>query len=236
MEKKFPAKPKDDNQKSFITELRELRQEPEETITVYYKRVLKMMAQVDVRDRPTSTVDERLSFLEESMLDTILETFTRGFIDDYISKKTIQGLEDPNKSVMSTYNLAECARLSQLAVKVAADSKSKDKQREFLWDIVKQNMSAERIGSLFTLSEQSPMPEEWRADLATEVKTNLNPTPPYIPRHSSAPPYAQPRQNPIPYVPSQKLSVPSLVSRTETGLTRLPERRPNSQPSSHTPP
>lgn len=131
--KKFSAKPKDTSRKGFEAELRELQQEPEETITMYYKRVVNMMVSVDMRDRPIANgAEEELSFLEESMLNRILEAFTRGFRDEYVTKKTIQGLGDPQRSVLSTYNLAEGARLSQLAVKEATDSKAKDRQRDFL--------------------------------------------------------------------------------------------------------
>lgn len=91
---------------------------------VDYKRVQNMMIQIDVRDRPTSSADEELGFLEETILDTILEAFTREFNDEYIRKKAIQGLGDPNRSVLNTHNLAERVRLSQVAIKEADDSKS----------------------------------------------------------------------------------------------------------------
>lgn len=169
LEKKFPAKPKDTSRKGFVAELRELQQEANETITMYYKRVVNMMTQVDVRDRPTSTDDEDLNFLEESMLDNILEAFTRGFRDEYITKKTIQGLGDPNRSVLNTYNLAESVRLSQLAVREATGSKSKDRQRGFLWNLVKRHVPADKIESLYTSSQHQPIPEEWRSELSIGV-------------------------------------------------------------------
>lgn len=95
LEKKFPAKPKDTSRKGFVAELRELQQEANETITMYYKSVVNMMTQVDVRDRPTSLGDEELNFLEESMVDNILEAFTRGFRDVYNTKKTITRARRP---------------------------------------------------------------------------------------------------------------------------------------------
>ena len=59
-DKKFPIKPSDTNRKEFVAEPRELQQRPEESITIYNKRVQNMMTQVDVRDRPTSSEDEEL--------------------------------------------------------------------------------------------------------------------------------------------------------------------------------
>lgn len=85
-----------------------------------------MMIQVDVQDRSLSSEDEELGFFEETTLDTILEAFTRGFSNEYIRKKTIQGLGDPNHLVLTTYNLAERVRLFQIAIKETDDSKSKD--------------------------------------------------------------------------------------------------------------
>lgn len=52
-------------------------------------------------------VNMELNFPEEPMLDNILEAFTTGFRDEYITKKTIQGLGDRHRSVLNAYNLAK---------------------------------------------------------------------------------------------------------------------------------
>lgn len=73
--------------------------------------------------------------------------------------------------MLNTYNLVESVRLSQLAVKEATESKSKERQRDFFWNLVKRHVAPDTIEALYTSSEHQPIPEEWKTKLSMDTRT-----------------------------------------------------------------
>ena len=89
----------------FETKLFDLKQKSNESLTIYYKRIINMMQRIDIRNRSIiiSIVVDTLSLLESTMLNIILKAFIRDLSNQKIKKKIIKNMIAANKSLRFIY-------------------------------------------------------------------------------------------------------------------------------------
>lgn len=83
----------------------ELKQETDETMSAYYKRVRTFMHRVGARDGYING-ESPLSLLDSTILDLIVHTFVRGLSDAEVMRHTLRGLSTIGKSLHGVWWLA----------------------------------------------------------------------------------------------------------------------------------
>ncbi|MCJ1464755.1 hypothetical protein MMC07_003368 [Pseudocyphellaria aurata] len=144
-QERFPAKTVESSSLDFYTELNELKQRHDESISSYHKRVSALMLRVGAKYRSTSGT---LSLLESATLDVIMKSFVRGLYDNEVRKETIRGLIVTGRSLRGLVSLAEDADRSKRELKKLLDEESKTIEFQFYRDIIQQTMPKDKVESM----------------------------------------------------------------------------------------
>jgi hypothetical protein len=100
---------------SFDAEMSDLKQALIKSFLAYYKRVLALINQVGVKDRPRSIIFQAsLTSLKSVMLDTIIRSFIRGIIDEDVKCQAFKGMRSPERSLLEIYIITEEARRTKI--------------------------------------------------------------------------------------------------------------------------
>lgn len=108
---RFPAKSYDSTSAGFDVELRDLVQMKDESLHIYYQRVLAMMHRVGARDRFSG--GPLLTVLESTTLDMVIRAFVKGLSDEDVQREAAGGKDYTDRSLRRTYSMAEQARSSK---------------------------------------------------------------------------------------------------------------------------
>ena len=92
----------------FYTEISELKQNKNEFLLIYYKKIVIMMKKVNVRDQERSVLSDQstsnfLNNLESAMLNIILETFIQEIADKEIKQTVIKHIMTADRSLLEIY-------------------------------------------------------------------------------------------------------------------------------------
>ena len=188
---KYPARLAESAPFNFDAEMADLRQGPEETLLMYYRRTLGSLQRVGGRDRPLvpSPENPMLSSLESVTLDTVIRSFVRGISDIDVKREAIRGSSVLSRSLQGTYNVAEEARRSKLEFAKVKEEEDRQHELEFLRKVVSQNLPPQQVEVLRTnYSTQSNQPHLWGFQPNYNLGAISEPQPP---RYSHSP-----RRNP----------------------------------------
>ena len=135
----------------FATKLFDLKQKSNESLTIYYKRIINMMQRIDIRNRSItiSIVVDTLSLLESTMLNIILKAFIRDLSNQKIKKKIIKNMTATNKSLRFIYQLIEETRRINLKIQKLFDDDFKRNELSFYKQLTMENLFKTQINSLF---------------------------------------------------------------------------------------
>ena len=123
---------------TFESELAELRQKPDETLTSYHSQALDMMYKYGAKDRTTAT--EALTLAESSVLDTFLRGGICGIIDPSVERKWTKYVGAHDRSLRMLYEVAESTRGINLEVQKLFEDETKDSEPQFYKETAERNM------------------------------------------------------------------------------------------------
>lgn len=119
-QKRFLIKTVKSSDSNFDIELKEMKQRPNETIQIYYKRFLALMVRYEVKDR---LMTECLSTLESAILDITMKTV--------VLQEIIRGLTVVDRFFRELFVLAEDADRSRRKFQKLMEEENRFRELEF---------------------------------------------------------------------------------------------------------
>lgn len=138
------------NQINFDSELQNFKQKNDESLLVYYKRILLMMQKIEVKDKSIFNSGILLSSLERVMLDFIIRVFIRGLLDDQMRLNLIKMLTFSERFLRGVYILTKKSRRTKKKFQKFKNEQIKQKKLNFLRDVMQRNMISTQIQTLKT--------------------------------------------------------------------------------------
>src|SRR5438034_10328268 len=95
---------------SFYMKISELKQNKNEFLLIYYKKIVIMMKKMNARDQERSVLSDQsmsnsLNNLESAMLNIILETFIQEIADKEIKQTVIKHIMIVNRLLLRVYTV-----------------------------------------------------------------------------------------------------------------------------------
>lgn len=211
---RFPVKVAEVAPLTFDTEIADLRQQPNETVTSYFTRTTSLMYKYGAKDRNATTI---LSLAESSLLDTFLRTWIRGLSDVSVKRKCAESMGNPDRSMRMLYDVAEATRRINAEMQKLFEEESKENELQFYKDIAQRNMPGTQIDALRASYQASKAPQNSSQYQQWSFHTDPPQQVPEAPRSQSVP--ANPQSNPQAYRPPpyQSEAPPVLVQNPSRG-------------------
>lgn len=230
---RYPSKISEAPVVSFDTEVSELQQAQDKTLLAYYKRTASFLSRVGGRDRPRTTTvtptPPALTSIEESMLDSVVRSFTRGIQDPDVCWEAFRGLVMSDHSLLGVYTVAEESRKAKAEYSKVQEEVARTQELQFLRDLVQRNMPTFQVDSLRAAYHVQMMPQWGYQNLPppqpqttwpVQVQTYQTPPASY-PQQSPQQPMQNPHSN---YPPAAPYRPPQGQTLNPVTMTRSANR------------
>ncbi|KAM3082544.1 hypothetical protein ACMFMF_002202 [Clarireedia jacksonii] len=123
----YPVDVADLPETDLQSEIESFRQNGNESMAAYYQRATQLLRRAHGRDRPTSQFENKLTPIEEVMLNSIINTFVKGLIDPALRREVLARGGTTCGSLAKSYEVIQGV---QHAIELAEQS-DKDQEAKF---------------------------------------------------------------------------------------------------------
>lgn len=146
---RFPTKFVETVATTFPEEVKDLRQNADESLTSYYQRTIQITHRFEARDRLLG--GPPLSTLESSMLNLIYGAFLKGLQDSELRREAIRGtVKIEGRSLHAAFMTMEEAYKSRVIIKKIEYEEIQSREAVFYKDVVKRNVTVTQLEFMWT--------------------------------------------------------------------------------------